>query len=210
MLEARLQHCDNARGAATLPRSAASVVGVPSDGEQNRHTPSRRSLHPRSSRRRRALINDPSALARFCSATRPRGARRQSPSAVIAYYVRRPIYFTSPTFRRVKPHFPLGSIRSRFFACQCPLLAHQLLLAPAAQRHGLFQVDVVFRPDDDAPQPRHDARRWWNCFWIAFRSSKMSAPDQTPKVVEDQRTRAVCTNLERLSKERVSLSITLR
>lgn len=70
-----------------------------------------------------------------------------------------------------------------------PLLTHQLLLAPAAHRHGLFQVDVVFWPDNTA-LPRNDTHQMVELFLDRFQVVKDIGVIEL-KVVEDQRTWAV-------------------
>ncbi len=108
-------------------------------------------------------------------------------------------------FFAVQPHFPLGSIRSQLLRLPVSLLAHQLLLAPAAQRHGLFQVDVVFRPDD-APQPRHDAHQMVELLLDRFQIVEDVGMIKL-KVVEDQRTRAVMHKFRTFIKERAVVLI---
>ena len=58
----------------------------------------------------------------------------------------RPLHFAD--FLAVQPHFPGGSIGGELFRLPVPLFANQLLLAPAAHRHRLLQIDVVLRQDN--------------------------------------------------------------
>ncbi len=98
-----------------------------------------------------------------------------------------PLNFTH--FFTVQPHFPLGSIGGQLFRLPVPLLAHQLLFAPAAHRHRLFQIDVVFRVDD-ASLTRHDAHQVMELFLNRFQIVKDVRVIKL-KVVEDQGSRAV-------------------
>ncbi len=108
------------------------------------------------------LINDQRTLAAFAGdAHVERGGNRHQPIVHVMFAATVP-HFTSPTFRRPATS-PTRSIRSQ-------LLRPPVLLPPPAPRRscakrygGLFQVDVVFRPDD-APCPGTMRTRWWNCF----------------------------------------------
>lgn len=79
------------------------------------------------------------------------------------------------------------------------LLAHQLLLAPAAHRHHLLQVDVVLRQDNFA-FARHDAHQMVELFLNRLQVIKDVRVVEL-KVVEDQRPRAVVNKLGALVEE---------
>ena len=83
-----------------------------------------------------------------------------------------PLHLTH--FLAVEPHFPLRGIHVEFFRLPVALLAHQLLLAPAAHRHGLLKIDVVLRQDDTA-LTRNDAHQVVELFLNGFQTSKISA-----------------------------------
>ena len=80
------------------------------------------------------------------------------------------------------------------------LLAHQLLLAPAAHRQSLLQVNVILRQDDTA-LPRHDAHQVVELLLNRFQVVKNIRVIEL-KVVEDQRARAVMDKLGAFVEER--------
>ncbi len=128
---------------------------------------------PRSSRRRRAL-NDPQRTGRFLWGD-AHVARRTATPIVHVMFADQP-HFTSPT---LSPSAainlpPEASVNASLFACQCPC-SPTSSCSPVAQRHGLLQADASFSGQMMRPRPGTMRTRWWNCFWIAFRSSKMSA-----------------------------------
>ncbi len=104
-------------------------------------------------------------------AQRVRGIRRQNAHVTRRGIAIRPLCMlcspTRPTSPRPLFHrraaLPTRGIRVEFFRLPVALLAHQLLLAPAAHRHSLLQVDVVLRQDNTA-LPGTMRTRWWNCF----------------------------------------------
>ena len=109
-----------------------------------------------------------------------------------------PLHLTH--FLTVEQHFPLGGIGVEFLRLPVALLAHQLLLAPAAHRHRLLQVDVVLR-QDDAPLARNNAHQVVELFLDRFQVVKNIRVVEL-KVVEDQRARAVMHELGTLVEER--------
>ena len=133
----------------------------PLGGARNRHTPSRRSLR-RAAPAAAGVDKRPQRIGRirrqYAHVAR-RGDRHQAVVHVVLAH--RP-HFTSPTF---SPSSSTSHSEASALSFRLPvaLLAHQLLLAPAAHRHGLLQVDVVLR-QDNAALARNNAHRWWNCF----------------------------------------------
>ena len=105
----------------------------------------------------------------------------------IMFAYQRPFHFAH--FFAIQQDFPFRSVSGQLFRLPVTLLTHQLLLAPAAHRHGLFQVDVIFRPDNTA-LPRNDTHQMVELFLDRFQVVKDIGVIEL-KVVEDQRTRAV-------------------
>ncbi len=102
-------------------------------------------------------------------------------------------------FFTVQPHFPNGCIGGQLFRLPVTLFTHQLLFAPAAHRHRLFQIDVVFRVDD-ASLARHDTYQVMELFLNSFQIVKDVRVIEL-KVIEDQRTRAVMHKFRTLIEE---------
>ncbi len=107
----------------------------------------------------------------------------------------------------VQQHFPLRGVGSELFRLPVALLAHQLLLAPAAHRHHLLQIDVVLRQDDLA-LPRHDTHQVVELLLNRLQIVKDVGVIEL-KVVEDQRARRVVYELGALIKERAVILVGL-
>ncbi len=105
----------------------------------------------------------------------------------------------------VQPDFPFRGVIGEFFRLPAALLAELLLLAPAAHRHHLFQVDVVFRPDD-FPLPRHDAYQMVELLLDGFEIVKDIGVVEF-EVVQHQRARRVVNKLGAFIKERAVIFI---
>ncbi len=108
-------------------------------------------------------------------------------------------------FLTVEQHFPFGGIRVELFRLPVPLLANQLLLAPAPHRHSLLQVDVVLR-QDNAALTRNNAHQMVELFLNRFQVVKDIRVIEL-KVVEDQRAWAVMHELGALVEERAVVFI---
>ena len=142
------------------------------------------------------------------AAQRVRGIRRQHADVTrrgnrhqavmhIMLADQRPLHFTN--LFAVEQHFPLRGVGVQLLRLPVALLAHQLLLAPAAHRHHLLQVDVVLRQDNFA-FARHDAHQMVELFLNRLQVIKDVRVVEL-KVVEDQRPRAVVNKLGALVEE---------
>lgn len=104
-----------------------------------------------------------------------------------------------PDLLAVEQYVPLGGVGGGFLRLPVALLAHQLLLAPAAHRRGVLKIDVAFRPDD-TPLPRHDAHRVVELFLNGLQVVENVRVIEL-KIIEDQRARAVVNELGALVEE---------
>ena len=142
------------------------------------------------------------------AAQRVRGIRRQYPDVTrrgnghqavmhIMFADQRPLHLAD--LFAVKQHFPLRGVGVQLLRLPVALLAHQLLLAPAAHRHHLLQVDVVLRQDNFA-FARHDAHQMVELLLNRLQVVKDIRVVEL-KVVEDQRPRAVVNKFGALVEE---------
>ncbi len=111
-------------------------------------------------------------------------------------------HFTSPTFRH-PAKLPIRKHRWSAFSPAVTLLTHQLLLAPAAHRHGLFRL-MSFSGQIIRPCPgtiRTDGGTVSGSL-----SGRQRYRRDRIKVVEDQRTRAVMDKFRAFVKKAQSYS----
>ena len=132
-----------------------------------------------------------------------RGCNRHQAVVHVVLAHQAPLNFAD--FFTVQPHFPLGGIGGQLFRLPVTLFAHQLLFAPAAHRHRLFQIDVVFRVDD-ASLARHDTHQVMELFLNSFQIVKDVRVIEL-KVIEDQRARAVMHEFRTFVEERTVVLI---
>ncbi len=111
-------------------------------------------------------------------------------------------HFTSPTFSP-PARLPIRKHRWSAFSPASDLLAHQLLLAPAAHRHGLFQV-VSFSGQIIRPCPGTIRTRWWTV--SGSLSGRQRYRRDRTQGCEDQRTRAVMNKFRAFVEEGESYS----
>ncbi|CCK08537.1 hypothetical protein BN128_2572 [Cronobacter sakazakii 696] len=105
----------------------------------------------------------------------------------------------------VQPDFPFRGVVSEFFRLPAALLAKLFLLAPAAHRHHLLEIDVIFRPDD-FPLSRHNAHQVVELFLNGFQIVKDIRVIEF-EVVEHQRARRVVDKLGAFIKERAVIFV---
>ncbi len=200
-IRARFQHGNNRAVPPTLPRSAASVARIAVGDGRNRHIPSRHWLHHAT----------PDATSINKRTQRVSGiCRRYTNWRAAAIAIRPLCILCSPTSDiSLRPLFrhparlPIRKHRCQLFRLPVTLLAHQLLLAPAPIAMVCFRL-MSFSGQIIRPCPERYAPDGGTV--SGSLSGRQNIGVIELKVVEDQRTRAVMDNLERLSKKAQSYS----
>ena len=135
----------------------------------------------------------------------PRCGNRHQPVIHVVLADQLPVHF--PDALAVQQHFPVRSVGVEFFSLPLPLLANQLLLAPATHCQGLFQVGIAFRPNDLA-LPRHNTHQMVELLLNRPQVVKDIRVVEF-KVVQHQRARAVVHKLGTLVEEGAVILIRL-